>query len=107
MNNTEQQTKREKWETIIAEYEKSGMSQIAFCKQNELTLAQFGYYRGALKPKQNLPKKPSNAFVPVKINQQTSASEIRLTLPNGFHCTLPSDIEGSRAKELIGVFLSC
>lgn len=107
MNNTEQQVKREKWKTLIAEYETSGLSQVDFCKQKELSSAQFGYYRGALKPKQNDPKKPSNAFVPVKINQQTNASEIRLTLPNGFHCTFSSDIEGSRVKELIGVFLSC
>jgi hypothetical protein len=106
MNNTEQQSKREKWKSLIAEYETSGLSQIAFCKQNELSSAQFGYYRGALKPKQKEPKEP-NTFVPVKINQQTSVNEIHLRLPNGFHCTFPSDIEGSRVKELIVVFLSC
>ncbi|OGT52486.1 MAG: hypothetical protein A3E84_03145 [Gammaproteobacteria bacterium RIFCSPHIGHO2_12_FULL_42_13] len=92
MTITEQQAKREKWKTLIAEYEKSGLSKIAFCKRNELSSAQFGYYRGVFKSKQNEPKKLPNAFVPVKINQQKCVGEIRLTLPNGFQCTFPSDM---------------
>lgn len=107
MNITEQQAKREKWKTLIAEYEKSGLSQVDFCKINELSPAQFGYYRGAFQPKKHFSKKPTNTFVPVKINQQENINEIRITLPNGFRCAFQSDLEASRVKELIGVLLSC
>lgn len=107
MINGEQQIKREKWNTIIAEYEKSGISQVDFCKQHDLSSAQFGYYRGLLKPKKHDSKKSGSTFTPVKINQHATISEIRLTLPNGFQCTLPVEIDASRVKELIGVLLSC
>lgn len=107
MVNIEQQSKREKWNVLIAEYEKSGLSQVAFCKQHDVSSAQFGYYRGLLKSKKQDSKKIANAFVPVKINQQTAVSEIRLTLPNGFQCTFPTETDTSRMKELIGVLLSC
>ncbi len=107
MNNTDQQAKRDKWKTLIAEYEISGLSQVEFCKQNELSLAQFSYYRGALKPEQRTSKNPPSTFVPVKVNQQAAINEMRVILPNGFQFAFPSEIESSRIKELIGVFLSC
>lgn len=107
MGNTEQKIKREKWKALIAEYEKSSLSQVDFCKKNELSPAQFGYYRSTLKQKQNEFKKSNNTFVPIKINQQANINEIRLSLPNGFQCTFPVDTDALRVKELIGVLLSC
>jgi hypothetical protein len=50
MNSSEQQAKRARWKDLIAEYEKSGLSQVAFCKQHALSSAQFGYHRGILYP---------------------------------------------------------
>ena len=107
MNNTQQQAKREKSKALITEYEESGLSQVDFCRQKELSPAQFGYYRGAFQAKQRAPKEMTRAFSPVKISQQSSSNEIRITLPNGFQCAFSTEVEASRIKELIGVILSC
>lgn len=104
MNVTEQENRRGKWKGFIEEHEKSGLSQIDFCKQYNLSPAQFGYYRGLLKPKV---VKTSGTFAPVKVNQQANAAEIRLTLPNGFQCAFPCDTNKAQIKELVEILLSC
>ena len=106
MNNITNEAKREKWEKIIEDQEKSGLSQEAFCKANNLPSTSFVYYRGIFRGKQQ-PNKTSGAFAPVTVAKAMSANEIRLTLPNGFQCTFPTDLESSRIKELVGIFLSC
>ncbi len=53
---------REKWKILIEEQEQSGLSQINFCKQKNLSSAQFGYYRGILKPKPLKDLKPVGSF---------------------------------------------
>ena len=108
MNNPDQQIKREKWKAFIDEHEKSGLSQAAFCKLHNLSSVKFGYYRSSLlKPKVVKDIKTVGTFTPVKINQQTSAAEIRLTLPNGFQCTFPCDLNKTQIKELVEILLSC
>ena len=106
MSSIANETKRDKWKKIIEEQEKSGLSQEAFCKANNLPSTSLIYYRGIFRGKQQ-PKKSSGAFAPVNVTKAASVNEIRLTLPNGFQCTFPTDLELSRIKELVGIFLSC
>lgn len=103
MNHQEQQAKRERWKKIIEDQEISGLSQVGFCKKNNLSSAQFGYYKSLEKPKQ----KAAGVFSPVKINQQTNTAEIRLTLPNGFQCIFPCYLDKVQIKNFIEVLLSC
>jgi len=107
MDNTEQQERHGKWKALIEEQEESGLSQINFCKQKNVSSAQLGYYRSILKPKLPNENVSIGSFSPVKINQQTSEKEIRLTLPNGFQCLFPATIDPAYLKKLIEVFLSC
>lgn len=99
-----------KWKELIHEQMKSGLTQTEFCKKNELVLSQFTYYRGVLfdKPQADSNKTKVN-FSPVKIvpTNFDSASDIRLTLPNGFQCVFSSRLEPTHVKRLVEVLLSC
>lgn len=100
---SEQKNRYEKWQVLIDEQESSGMSQSAFCKERDITLAQFSYYRGTLKPKNS----SSGSFTPVTIKQQLISKDIRITLPNGFQCVFPCDLNASQIKEWVRTLLSC
>ena len=45
---TRTEKNRDKWRVLIAEWENSGLSQVAFCQKNNLNKAQFLYYRQVL-----------------------------------------------------------
>jgi hypothetical protein len=45
MNNDTQPTSREEWFTLIDEQAASGLSQTEFCKQRNLILCRFTYYK--------------------------------------------------------------
>jgi hypothetical protein len=103
MNDDKQKARREKWQTLIEEQEKSGLSQTQFCKERNISSAQLGYYRNVLKPKEI----PTGVFTPVAIKQQIASKDIRLTLSNCFQCVFPADLAASQIKELVKVLLSC
>ena len=98
-----QQANREKWKKYIDEHRNSGLSQIEFCRQNNLSSVKFSYYKGLLKSK----PKATGTFSPVKVTQPANITEIRLTLPNGFQCALPCNLDKMQIKNLIEVLLSC
>ena len=53
---TRTEKNRDKWRVLIAEWENSGLSQVAFCQKNNLNKAQFLYYRQVLaSPNPSLP----------------------------------------------------
>ena len=108
MKDDEQSKPRDQWRKIIDEYLKSGMTQKAFCEQRGLSLPQLVYYHGQFKMR----KAPaaSASFVPVKVAVQdkaTAASEIKLSLPNGFQCSFPSHTDATQIKRLVEVLLLC
>jgi hypothetical protein len=105
MSSTANQEKREKWKALVDEQEQSGLSQEAFCKSHNISPSNFIYYRGIFRGKQ---QNKSSIFSPVNITKAPGGiNEIRLTLPNGFQCAFPTDLEIPRVKELIGALLSC
>ncbi len=107
MNNKPNQEKREKWKAIIEEQERSGLSQEEFCKQHNLSPSSLAYYRRIYRHKSHQPKKVLGSFAQVNISKPTSINEIRLSLPNGFQCAIPCELDGGQIKELIGILLSC
>ncbi|MEO8402445.1 MAG: hypothetical protein ABI597_11755 [Gammaproteobacteria bacterium] len=106
MNNIEQQNRREKWKAIVEDHNKSGLSQVDYCKKHSLSPSQFTYYRGLLAQKE-AKVKTAGTFAQVKVNQQPSSPQINLTLPNGFQCTFPCDLNRTQIKELVEALLSC
>lgn len=49
MNSNEKIDRHEKWKELVAEQEKSGLSQLEFCRQHNLVASKFGYYRSVIK----------------------------------------------------------
>ncbi|WP_299197178.1 hypothetical protein [uncultured Amphritea sp.] len=73
--------KRTFWQKHIDGWQQSGLSQPEYCKQHDLKLANFGYWRTRLsKPKR------SNKFIPVDLGPNVQA---RVSLPNGVRLEVP------------------
>jgi hypothetical protein len=94
------------WKNFIEEQEKSGLSQSAYCRHHGLSIGKFGYYRGLLKSEKKHTSKQAK-FEPVKISPNTTISEIKVSLPNGFHCIFSSQTNALQVKRLIEVLLTC
>ena len=97
------------WTNLIAEQEKSGLSQKEFCNQRGLVLSQFVYYRCCKNKKKTIQSaEPSIKSVKITGKELSAASgDIRLSLPNGFQCSFPCSLDASQVKRLMEVFLSC
>jgi hypothetical protein len=109
LNSTIQSNRHTNWKELIEEHEKSGLSQTEFCKKNEIDLAKFGYHRGRMKSKDNNSTGNKKLFTPIQIkkNEINSSAEIRIILPNGFQCFIPTSTEICHVKRLIEALLSC
>ena len=103
MLNDEQKTRHEKWRELVKEQEASGLSQTQFCKERNISSGKFGYYRSVFKSK----PVEKGSFTPVTIKQALASKDIRITLPNGFQCVFPSDLNALQIKEWVKVLLSC
>src|SRR5579863_9599234 len=100
---TEQESRYSEWRSLIAEQEKSGMKQEAFCEMKGVSVAKLQYYRKKIGVTPSLPRKK---FAEIKLitkpeKLQLVSKEIRLILQNGIQCFLPSDIEIERAKDWV------
>lgn len=86
MTATEQ--REQYWQHIIAECQASGLSGMAFCKQQEIAYHQFTYWRS--KFRQVDPNQPSNesGFARVMLaSSGRSGEQLTLTLPSGISIT--------------------
>lgn len=97
-----------KWRDIISEQEASGVSQSEFCRQRNLVLSKFVYYRGVIKSREqtNASQKLFSA-VGIKPPESKAASEIKIILPNGFQCIVPAIMDTACVKRLMEALLSC
>ena len=99
-----------KWRQLVEDQNKSGLTQKIFCQQHNISLSQFIYYNCLLKNKDNPTVKKPPAFASVKISDKstiTSSREIKLSLPNGFQFTFPSDLDVAQIKRLVEVLITC
>lgn len=103
MKKEEQELRYKKWRELIKEQGCSGLKQSDFCKERNLSSAQMSYYRGVFKSKQM----GGGTFSAITIKPSPSVRDIRITLPNGFQCIFPCDLNAPQIKEWILVLLSC
>lgn len=75
------QTRKSEMFSLIDEQIASGLSQIQFCKNKQISIATFSYWR-----QQHITQnkaKPSNHFIPIKIKDQKATNHsIEIQLPN-------------------------
>ncbi len=98
------------WRPLVEEHQQSGLSQKEFCKQRKLVLSQFVYYRCQIMSEAPQFAIKATSFVPVKVSGEENiiaSGEIKLSLPNGFQCSFPVQIDAPQLKRLVEVLLSC
>jgi len=98
-----------KWRILVEEQSTSGLTQATFCKDRNIVLSQFVYYRGLIRAKENKSAASNQTFTPIQVSKidSNSASEIRIILPNGFQCYVSSRIEVLQIKRLVEALLTC
>lgn len=96
------------WQNIIREWEKSGMSQAAFCRTRNITHSNFFVWRKRLAAESTAPL--SAVFAPVTIKQEdimlskpTASMPVRLVLKNNVRLEIASGIDKATLKVVLDV----
>lgn len=97
--------KKEYWVAKIQQWEKSGLSQSAFCKKYSVTPSSFYYWKSRLlNQKKNKPAK-SNRFTPIEIQKTRPTQDVmRLMLPSGVRIEIPLTISSDKLTGILKSF---
>ncbi len=91
------------WKGHLGGWRRSGLTQAAYCRQQGLSLASFGYWRRAL----GKVAAPS-ALVPIVVGEVSSpATVIEVQLPNGLRVRLPTGMAPSHWMPMIQALCTC
>lgn len=92
--------KRRRWKAHIESWQKSGLSQLAYCREHGLKPHQFTYWK-----KRCQRSNTDISFVPLRLSQNLPAvvnpAQIRLTTPNGYKLELCGAIDQSVVRQLL------
>lgn len=109
--NTINEEKHDAWRNLIAEKKQSGLKVNDFCKEKNITPAQFYYYHAMInRPKKSIAIKQENSKVtPIKIVNPAplEPNVIRFILPNSLQCILPRNMPLQEIKAMLEVLMSC
>ncbi|NOG31685.1 IS66 family insertion sequence element accessory protein TnpB [Halomonas sp. TBZ9] len=83
------QEREQYWQQQVTEWQASGLSGMAFCKQQALTYHQFSYWRQKLLASASATKEPAAGFATVAYPNTGTAKEIDST---GLAVSLPGGI---------------
>lgn len=98
--------KQPDWHKLIEDYKKSGLKRSKFCKEQGIPIPRFAYYLRAYNKCQPQ-QKPSFSQVVVQPQIMPSKAEIKIDLPNGIRCQVPSCIHPDQLRKLMGALLIC
>ena len=93
---------REEAERLVLEFEQSGKTQVAFCREQGIALHTLGYYR----QKYRKPGKPHAAhLLPVELVGSLPArdSHLRVELANGRRIAVSADFDAETLRSLVAV----
>lgn len=79
------ETRTDDWRSHIEAWEATGLSQMGYCRANDLSYSQFIYWRRKLRPpEQSSPAQGPGGFVPVTHALPAMSQEgLTVALPNG------------------------
>jgi hypothetical protein len=108
------------WRAIMTRWQRSGLSQQAFCEKEQIKLSTFGYWRRELKRRdgQAAPaiawdeqpagqttgspgKTPAPLFVPVEIDESLSASACEIVLGDGLVIRFSSPCDPGHMAQVV------
>lgn len=96
-------TKADFWKGHLDTWRSSGLTQTAYCRQQGLSIASFGYWRRVLGK-----AAASSALVPIVIAEVSAAdTAIEVQLPNGLRARLPTGMAPSHWVPVIRALRTC
>lgn len=91
------------WRSHIDAWQRSGLSQAAYCREHELVKCRFTYWKNKLQQGHSSPAvRPASGFVPVEIIDAEPAFTVRL--PNGVILEGVCDKNLALVQQLISVW---
>lgn len=103
------------WSRLFEERKQKKLPVKEFCKEKNITSAQFYYYHGII-------NKPNGPQVKIKKHKNTTSNikpiqiinsaakeniSIRFILPNSLQCILPRDMSAHEIKAILELVMSC
>ncbi len=100
--------KQQVWFDHIQACEASGLTQAEFCRDKNLSINTFAYYRSQYlaKPLAANPNSSSHSFVELHLPPVT-LEPFSLSLPNGIKLSLPQSFNEKQLSKLLGVLRAC
>lgn len=90
--------KRKFWENHIQAWQQSGLTQVEYCRQNNLKDHRWWYWRKRILQ----PAEPDVTFVPISFSSsKTSSSAISVVTPNGYRIEIDNRFDFSKLRQLI------
>jgi hypothetical protein len=85
------------WDAIIADWRASNLRISAYCKQHDIKVSHFHYYRRRIEP---LTPKSESVFMPLQINN-ASLSYLEYVHPDGHRFTFHQPVNAEFIKSLV------
>ena len=82
----------------IADWQQSGLTQKAFCQQNDIAYHVFHYYYGRFRIKENAPASP---FIKLQVAPGYISTHTELVLPDGKRLLFHQGVSADFLKALI------
>jgi hypothetical protein len=93
------------WRRHLAAWRDSGLSQAAYCRQQDVSLSSFGYWHGKRDAK---PSPATRALLPIVVSAvSTPMDRIEVALPNGLQVHLPLGSDATRWVPMIRALMAC
>ena len=90
--------KRQFWENHIQAWQQSGLTQVEYCRQNNLKNHRWWYWRKRI----SNPCDTDVTFVPLRFSSnKISQAGIRVVTPNGYRIEFDSGFDFSKLRQLI------
>jgi len=98
--------RREHWREVLRRWESSGLSQAAFCRQREIPIWRFTWWKKRLSDER--PAQAGGLFVPVGVARSgTSSAGLELTLRGGRLLRFDADVPPARLAEIVAALETC
>ena len=91
-------SKREFWVSHIQAWEQSGLSQVAYCRKNDLKMHRWWYWRKRI----STPSATDVTFVPLGFSSsKISQSSVSVVTPNGYRIEIDNGYDITKLRQLV------
>lgn len=98
MKKEERDKRREEWGSLLKEWKNSGLTQIEYCRRNNLKVTQLLYWNRKLSDKKSI-----SSFVQVPILPTGRTYPIRIEIGNRFGVELGHGYDPTALEHIIGI----